>query len=36
MQDDNRGGCHDLGYGAVVFSGDCPESVTCLYGIGHC
>ena len=21
-------GCHDLGYGAVVFSGDCPESVT--------
>ncbi len=28
-------GCHDLGYGAVVFSGDCPESVTCLYGIGH-
>ena len=28
-------GCHDLGYGAVVFSGDCLESVTCLYGIGH-
>ena len=28
-------GCHDPGYGAVVFSGDCPESVTRLYGIGH-
>ena len=28
-------GCHDLGYGAVAFSGDCPESVTRLYGIGH-
>ena len=28
-------GCHDLGYGAVVFSGDCPESVPRLYGIGQ-
>ena len=28
-------GCHDLGYGAVVFSGDFPESVTRLYGIGQ-
>ena len=28
-------GYHDPGYGAVVFSGDFPESVTRLYGIGQ-
>lgn len=28
-------GCHDPSYGATVFSGDFPESVPRLYGIGQ-